>query len=72
MVFVIVSTVVYLDRQSLLDTMSHNLFMSKTDLIKTAVENYINIPRQADIMLRNSLQHTRMKILPSVISMRIL
>lgn len=57
MVFVIVSTVVYLDRQSLLDTMSHNLFMSKTDLIKTAVENYINIPRQADVMLRNSLQH---------------
>jgi EAL domain-containing protein (putative c-di-GMP-specific phosphodiesterase class I) len=57
MVFVIVSTVVYLDRQSLLDTMSHNLFLSKTETIKTAVENYIDIPRQADAMLRNSLTH---------------
>jgi EAL domain-containing protein (putative c-di-GMP-specific phosphodiesterase class I) len=57
MVFVIVSTVIYLDRQSLLDTMSHNLFMSKTDMIKSAVENYIDIPHQADAMLRDSLTH---------------
>lgn len=59
MVFVIVSTVVYLDRQSLLDTLSHDLFVSKTSTLKTAVEQYINIPRQADFALKEALRHER-------------
>ena len=58
MVFAIVSTVVYLDRQSLLDTMSNNLFVSKAGSLKTAVEEYIYIPRQADAVLRNALKNT--------------
>ncbi|MDX6040802.1 EAL domain-containing protein [Scandinavium lactucae] len=64
MVFAIVSTVVYLDRQSLLDTMSHNLFVSKTSMLKASVENYINIPRQADSVLRDELEHTKTDNIP--------
>lgn len=57
MVFAIVSTVIYLDRVSLLDTISHNLFVSKTSLLKTAVVDYMNIPRQADSILRDTFKH---------------
>jgi len=56
-VFVVVSTIVYLDRQNLLNTMSHNLFVSKSGMLKKAVEEYINIPQQADAVLSNALQH---------------
>lgn len=63
-VFVVVSTIVLLDRQNLLNTISHSLFVSRSSMLKNAVEEYINIPRQADAVLGNALQHYRSDNVP--------
>ncbi|XUA20451.1 bifunctional diguanylate cyclase/phosphodiesterase [Citrobacter sp. OP27] len=63
-VFLIFSVIAYQDKMNMLDTIIHNQIESRSDELKKSVEEYINLPRQANESILTAMRQNSNENIP--------